>query len=41
MFKSGEYIIYKRDLCKVKTIEKSPRTNEEYYVLNPIQDEIL
>lgn len=41
MFKSGEYIIYKRDLCKVKTIEKSPRTNEEYYVLNPIQDESL
>ena len=41
MFKVGEYIIYKRDLCKIKAIEKSPRTNEDYYNLCPIQDESL
>lgn len=41
MFKVGEYIIYKRDLCKIKAIEKSPRTNEDYYCLCPIQDESL
>ncbi|MBQ8681413.1 MAG: CarD family transcriptional regulator [Bacilli bacterium] len=41
MFKVGEYIIYKRDLCKIKNIEKSSRTNEDYYTLYPIQDESL
>ena len=41
MFKVGEYIIYKRDLCKVKFIEKSRRTGEDYYGLSPIQDETL
>lgn len=41
MFKVGEYIIYKRDLCKIKGIEPSPRTGEDYYNLCPIQDESL
>ena len=41
MFKVGEYIIYKRDLCKIKNIEQNPRTNEEYYALSPVQDESL
>lgn len=40
MFKTGEFIIYKRDLCKIKNIEKSKST-EEYYCLCPIQDESL
>lgn len=35
MFKIGEYIIYKRDLCKIKNIEG------EYYTLSSIQDESL
>lgn len=41
MFKVGEYIIYKRDLCQIKNIEKNPKTNEEYYVLSLIQDDSL
>lgn len=41
MFKVGEYIIYKRDLCKVKGIEQSPITGEDYYSLLPVQDESL
>lgn len=36
MFKVGEYIIYKRDLCKVKDIEQSPITGEDYYSLCPV-----
>ena len=35
MFKEGEYIIYKRDLCKIKKIEK------DYYCLSMIRDESL
>lgn len=41
MFKVGEYIIYKRDLCQVKNIEKSPKSDEEYYALSPVKDESL
>lgn len=41
MFKVGEYIIYKRDLCKIKSIEKIYSNNEEYYSLHPVQDESL
>lgn len=41
MFKVGEYIIYKHDLCKIKNIEKNPQTEEEYYSLSPLQDESL
>lgn len=35
MFKVEEYIIYKRDLCKVINIEK------DYYCLSPVLDESL
>lgn len=35
MFKEGEYIIYKRDLCKIKKIEG------DYYCLSMIRDESL
>ncbi|MCI6266097.1 MAG: CarD family transcriptional regulator [Erysipelotrichaceae bacterium] len=41
MFKVGEYIIYKRDLCKIQAIEKNPLTKEDYYKLSPMTDETL
>lgn len=39
MFKVVDYIIYRRDLCQLKSIELNPKTNEEYYSLTPIKDE--
>lgn len=41
MFKVGEYIIYKKDLCKVQEIETNPRNEEVYYKLSPTTDETL
>lgn len=41
MFKVGEYIIYKKDLCKIQAVEKNPQNDEEYYKLSPITDETL
>lgn len=41
MFKVEEYIIYKRDLCKIKRIEKNSKTNEDCYVLSLVQDPSL
>ena len=35
MFKVGEYVIYRRDLCQIKKVE------EKYYTLNPVMDETL
>lgn len=35
MYKIGDYIVYKRDVCKIKDIKDSN------YVLNPIDDETL
>lgn len=36
MFKVGEFIVYKRDVCKIEEIKKI--NNNEYYVLKPIDD---
>ena len=41
MFKVGEYIIYRRDLCKIKNIERNHITNEDYYSLCLVQDDSL
>lgn len=41
MFKVGEYIIYKKDLCKVQEVETNPKNEEVYYKLSPLNDETL
>ena len=39
MFKIGEYLVYKKDVCKVKEIKE--KDGKEYYQLTPIDDESL
>lgn len=41
MFKVGECVIYKTDVCKIKEIKKNYIGNQDYYVLVPIDDESL
>lgn len=41
MYKVGDYIVYKRDVCKVKEIKEKYYNNTDYYVLNPICDDSL
>ena len=41
MFKIGDYVIYKRDVCKIKNTKTSKINNKEYYVLVPIDDKSL
>lgn len=41
MFKENEYVVYKRDVCKVKGIRHSSRNDQEYYTLAPIIDDSL
>lgn len=39
MYNIGDYVVYKRDVCKVKNIKK--RENIDYYELEPIDDNSL
>ena len=41
MFNVGEYVVYKRDVCKIKEIKKNGFNNKDYYVLIPIDDNTL
>lgn len=41
MYKVGEYIVYKKDVCIVKEIRKNHINNMDYYLLVPIEDESL
>lgn len=41
MYKVNDYIVYKKDVCKIKEIRKNKMTGSDYYILNPIDDESL
>lgn len=39
MFKVGDYVVYKRNVCKIKELKQI--NNKEYYVLEPVDDKTL
>ena len=39
MFRIGEYLVYRKDVCKVKDIKE--KEGKEYYQLTPVDDETL
>lgn len=41
MFKKGDYIIYKKDMCKIKEIKGKYYQDTDYYILEPISDASL
>lgn len=41
MYNVGEYLVYKKDVCKIKAIKKNHLNNKDYYVLTPIDYESL
>lgn len=41
MYKVKDYIIYKRDVCTIKEINKKYYKNTDYYTVSPIADESL
>lgn len=41
MFKVGEYVIYKHDLCRVKDIKEKYFNNTDYYILESNNDSSL
>lgn len=41
MFKLNEYVVYKKEVCIVKEIRSKYLRNEDYYILEPINDNSL
>lgn len=41
MFQIGDYVVYKRDVCKVCEIKKNYFQGNDYYVMSPVNDESL
>lgn len=41
MFKINEFVVYKRDVCRVKEIKQNYLNGIDYYVLTPIDDASL
>ena len=41
MYSVGEYVVYRRDVCKITGIKKNPVNQMDYYLLTPIDDSSL
>lgn len=41
MYKENDYLVYKRDVCKVKEVRKDKLTGMDYYILVPVMDKSL
>ena len=41
MYKENDYVVYKKDVCKIKSIKKSKINGKDYYILVPVCDESL
>lgn len=41
MYKKGDYIVYRHDICTIKDIRKNKLNGITYYVMNPIDDNSL
>lgn len=41
MYKVNDYLVYKKDVCRVKEIRKNKINGSDYYILVPIDDDSL
>ena len=41
MFKENDYVVYKRNVCRVKEIKTNHYQGKDYYILSPIDDDTL
>lgn len=41
MNKVNDYIVYKKEVCKIKEIKENKTINKKYYVLAPVSDDSL
>jgi len=41
MYKVDDYIVYRKDVCKIVGIKHNDLNNKDYYILVPVSDESL
>lgn len=41
MFKKGDYVVYKRNVCQINNIKENHFHGKDYYVLHPVDDDSL
>ena len=41
MYKANDYLVYKKDVCKVREVKKNKINGNDYYILIPIDDDSL
>ena len=41
MFKKNDFVVYKKDACKIKDVKKNGFQGNDYFVLSPIDDDSL
>lgn len=41
MYKENDYLVYKKDVCKVREVRKNKMNGKNYYILVPVADETL
>ncbi|MDD2434812.1 MAG: CarD family transcriptional regulator [Bacilli bacterium] len=41
MFKENDYVVYRRNICRVTGIKHNSKNGKDYYILIPIDDESL
>lgn len=41
MYKKNDYVVYKKDVCKIREIKQNKLNGNYYYILVPIDDESL
>ena len=41
MYKENDYVVYKKEVCKVREINRNKITGTTYYILVPVDDESL
>ena len=41
MYKENDYLVYKKDVCKVREVRKNKMNGKDYYILIPVNDESL
>ena len=41
MYKPDDYVVYRKDICKIKDIEENYLNDEDYYILKSVSDPTL
>lgn len=41
MYKIGEYVVYRHDVCIIKEIKENKLIDNTYYVMTPVDDDSL